>query len=263
MKKSLIILIILIICGFCFYQYYWKPKYDIEPLEDKYTAPASAYELPLINIKNESKEIIEKDIKINKDIPEIKILSNKTSAEISSSYIARFVEDEENKFMKKVDDDMLKSTQPQNIINSFSLSTKIITNTPKLFTLRFDESTLTKRSSKPENLIRYMMFNVETGQALTYDNLFKDKEGANKAINEFLTHRGFSIEESIRSLKTNHKYVLSQDGLSIIADTQNDENILESKEIIIPFENISEYVDDNIKNEITSNKEYIRMSEPE
>ena len=51
MKKSLIILIILIICGFCFYQYYWKPKYDIEPLEDKYTAPASAYELPLINIK--------------------------------------------------------------------------------------------------------------------------------------------------------------------------------------------------------------------
>lgn len=263
MRKGLIALILIGISSFAFYNYYWKPKYSLEPLEDKYTAPASAFELPLINIKNENKDITDKNTRINKDVPVVKILSNQTSAEVASSYIGRFIEDEESKFMKKVDNDLLKSSQPQSIINSFSITTRIITNTPKFFTLRFDETSLTQHSAKPENLIRYMMFNVEDGQSILYETIFKDKEGAEKAITEFLTHRGFNVDDSFRSLHTNHKYVLTKEGLSTIIDASNGSDGLESKEIIIPFEIIQDYITDNIKNEVVSDKEYIRMSEPE
>lgn len=261
MKNRVAVLFLLIIGVSCAYYFFVREKDDIDYTSEENISSINAVELPLISVKNQSIDNTEINTKIVKNIPEVKILSNQASSEKANNYISRFIDDEETNFQKDVGEDLLKSNQGQNITNSFSLNSKVISATPRLFNIRFDENTVLVHGGKPSNKIRYILFDIENGKTLLFSDIITD-ESIFQKISEYASSTQKDVEIINKSIKENHTFSLEKDGLKIVFDIIDD-NSINSEIVSIPLNIISEYIKQDILNEITSEKEFIRMSEPE
>ncbi len=243
----------------CFLVYYFllNGKTTEAPQLDDTFETINHAELPLINIATINKDIPDENIRIIKEIPNVKILSNQLSSTKANDYINRFIEDEENEFLKAVSEIKPNASGTQNIINSLSLNSEVVLNTPNVFAIKFKINELFTNSLKPIVKVKYILFDITRGKTLLFPEIIKSE-----VIYEVIKNNSNVDPGQILSvLKTNNSFFIDKNALYISIDSASTKDDI--SEIKIPFELISPYLREEILSEIISDKEYIRMSEPE
>lgn len=266
MKNKLIFvgLILIILLGLIFGYSKYKENKQAELSTSKDT---SNYQLPLIKIATNNEDDSTKKVRLIIGKPIVSILDNNEAASRANSYIERFVLDQKELFYKKVEVDNNSTSSIQNILNTFSLTPKILNVTPKIFIIRFDQSSLFAHKSKSDNLVHYIMFDLDNGKPITFDNLFSNVESINELkkyiqsnnLNELLEN-----DEITSAVKINNHILVDFDGLTIVLDKEEfDFGSAASIEKTIPLLAIENIIDPDLKEMLLTEKEYIRMSEPE
>ncbi len=265
-NKSKFVVILLVLVVFGGYIFYKKQKEaEIEMLTSSYK---TNHELPLITISTKNEDDTLKKTRLIIGTPIVDILDNKEASDRANSYIIRFISDQKESFQKKIDEDKSSTSTEQNVFSALSITPEIILATPKVFILKFSQSSLYLHRAASDQFIRYIVFDLDNGLPITFEEMFPKTESIS-AISEYLIAKSgtstLAIDTSIASVfKANNHIMLTEEGLTVSIDTINvaDKSITSRTETI-PLPIIESYIDPNIKEMLLSKEEFIRMSEPE
>lgn len=259
--------IILLILGLMGGYYFYRKQKDAEQ-EMIASTYKSNHELPLITISTKNEDDASTKTRLIIGTPVVDILDNKDASERANSYIIRFISDQKEYFLKKATEDRSSTSTEQNAFSALSINPEIILVTPKVFGLKFNQSALYIHHPRADQIIRYILFDLENGKPITFDEIFPKQEVI-KTIEEYNIAKNGSVASSTYSnfsgiLTMNNQIMLSQKGFEFIVDsTDLVDKSISSKVEIVPLAIVDSYIDPNIKELLLSEEEYIRMSEPE